>query len=137
MIEAAEATEDAARILADTTGGQAEIGSLLMHALELFDQAGATTDVARVEQSLRGIGVRRGVTGARRRPATGWASLTDTERAVVTLAAQGLTNREIADRLFVSHRTVGSHLANVFGKVGISSRVELAGAVAGGALAQT
>lgn len=63
--------------------------------------------------------------GGRARPASGWASLTPTERRVVDLAVDGLTNREIGERLFVSPRTVQAHLLRVFPKLGISSRRQL------------
>ncbi|OBK31027.1 transcriptional regulator [Mycobacterium asiaticum] len=69
--------------------------------------------------------VRRG-RGERKRPASGWASLTPTERDVVRLVAEGLANNEIAARLFVSRRTVQTHLTHVYAKLGISSRVQLA-----------
>jgi pimeloyl-ACP methyl ester carboxylesterase/DNA-binding CsgD family transcriptional regulator len=62
----------------------------------------------------------------RRRPGVGWESLTDAELDVVRLVAEGLTNREIAARLFVSPRTVQTHLAHVFAKLGLSHRAELA-----------
>jgi DNA-binding CsgD family transcriptional regulator len=60
------------------------------------------------------------------RPASGWASLTDTERDVATLVAQGLTNPQVAGRMFISPHTVKFHLAQVFRKLDIGSRVELA-----------
>jgi DNA-binding CsgD family transcriptional regulator len=63
--------------------------------------------------------------GGRARPPSGWASLTPTERRVVELAAEGFTNREISERLFVSPRTVQAHLLRVFPKLGISSRRQL------------
>ncbi len=69
--------------------------------------------------------VRRG-RGERKRPATGWASLTPTERDVVRLVAEGLANNEIATRLFISRRTVQTHLTHVYAKLGLSSRVQLA-----------
>lgn len=69
--------------------------------------------------------VRRG-RGERKRPATGWASLTPTERDVVRLVAEGLANSEIAARLFISRRTVQTHLTHVYAKLSISSRVQLA-----------
>jgi DNA-binding CsgD family transcriptional regulator len=56
----------------------------------------------------------------------GWAALTTSELAVARLVAEGLTNREVAERLFVSPHTVNSHLRHVFSKLGINSRVELA-----------
>jgi pimeloyl-ACP methyl ester carboxylesterase/DNA-binding CsgD family transcriptional regulator len=62
----------------------------------------------------------------RRRPAAGWESLTDAELDVVRLVAEGLTNREIAARLFVSPRTVQTHLGHVFAKLGLSHRAEVA-----------
>ena len=60
---------------------------------------------------------------------TGWAALTRAEAEVARLAAEGLTNREIAQRLFVSHRTVQTHLSHVFSKLELGSRRELIGAM--------
>ncbi len=64
--------------------------------------------------------------GERKRPAGGWASLTPAERDVVRLVSEGLGNNDIATRLFVSPRTVQSHLTHVYAKLGLSSRVQLA-----------
>jgi DNA-binding CsgD family transcriptional regulator len=64
--------------------------------------------------------------GERRRPASGWASLTPAELDVVRLVSEGLGNKDIAARLFVSPRTVQSHLTRVYTKLGLSSRVQLA-----------
>jgi DNA-binding CsgD family transcriptional regulator len=61
-----------------------------------------------------------------RRETTGWESLTPTERAVVELLLEGGTNRVIGDRLGVSRRTVETHLAHVFLKLGVDSRVSVA-----------
>jgi predicted ATPase/class 3 adenylate cyclase/DNA-binding CsgD family transcriptional regulator len=69
--------------------------------------------------------------GERKRPSTGWASLTPTERDVARLVADGLANNEIAARLFISRRTVQTHLTHVYAKLGINSRVQLAQEVAG------
>ncbi len=63
--------------------------------------------------------------GQRNRPTSGWASLTPTERDVVRLVTEGLANNDIATRLFVSPRTVQSHLTHVYTKLGLSSRVQL------------
>jgi DNA-binding CsgD family transcriptional regulator len=63
--------------------------------------------------------------GPRRRPTTGWASLTKAERDVALLAAQGLTNAEVGQRLFISPRTAKAHLAHIFAKLGITSRRQL------------
>ncbi len=63
--------------------------------------------------------------GQRKRPTSGWASLTPTERDVVRLVSEGLANNDIATRLFVSPRTVQTHLTHVYTKLGLSSRVQL------------
>ncbi|TCC27555.1 helix-turn-helix transcriptional regulator [Kribbella speibonae] len=64
--------------------------------------------------------------GARGRPSSGWASLTPTEEQVVALAVAGLSNPEIAERLFMSRGTVKTHLAHVYAKLNVSNRTELA-----------
>jgi predicted ATPase/DNA-binding CsgD family transcriptional regulator len=64
--------------------------------------------------------------GERKRPFSGWASLTPTELDVVRLVGEGLGNKDIAARLFVSHRTVQTHLTHVYTKLGVTSRVQLA-----------
>jgi DNA-binding CsgD family transcriptional regulator len=60
------------------------------------------------------------------RPRLGWLSLTPAERDVVGLVAEGLSNRQIADRLFLSRYTVETHLKHVFAKLTVESRAELA-----------
>jgi DNA-binding CsgD family transcriptional regulator len=67
----------------------------------------------------------------RSRPLLGLGSLTDTERTVANLVAEGLTNRQIAERVFISRHTVDFHLRSIFRKVGVASRVELARQVIG------
>ena len=64
--------------------------------------------------------------GERKRPTSGWGSLTPTEREVVRLVSEGLPNKDIAARLFISSRTVESHLTHVYTKLGLTSRVQLA-----------
>jgi DNA-binding NarL/FixJ family response regulator len=64
----------------------------------------------------------------RREPAT--ANLTNTERSVVELVTEGLTNREAAERLFLSDHTVGFHLRSIFHKLDVTSRVDLARLIA-------
>jgi DNA-binding CsgD family transcriptional regulator len=63
--------------------------------------------------------------GERKRPTSGWASLTPTEHDVVRLVTEGLANKDIATRLFVSPRTVQAHLTHVYTKLGLASRVQL------------
>jgi predicted ATPase/class 3 adenylate cyclase/DNA-binding CsgD family transcriptional regulator len=64
--------------------------------------------------------------GERKRPARGWESLSPAELRVVQLVAEGLTNPQIGERLFISRRTVQAHLSHVFAKLGVGSRAELA-----------
>lgn len=64
--------------------------------------------------------------GTRRRPSTGWGSLTPTELDIVRLIIDGLNNPEVADRLFMSRETVKTHLSHVYAKLGIANRTELA-----------
>jgi DNA-binding CsgD family transcriptional regulator len=105
--------------------GTADSGiEALTQALVLFARAGATRDAARLRSHLRALGIRRRVARAEK-PATGWAAMTESELAVAELAANGLTNREIAERLFVSPHTVNSHMRQVFAKLEVKSRVDL------------
>ena len=94
-------------------------------ALALFAEAGAAWDVGRVRGRLRDHGVRRRLV-PRERAETGWEAMTDSELAVARLVAQGLTNREVAEQLFVSPHTVSSHLRSIFAKLEINSRLALA-----------
>lgn len=64
--------------------------------------------------------------GERKRPSRGWESLTPTELRVVDLVAEGLTNPQIGQRMFISRGTVKVHLSHIFAKLNIASRAELA-----------
>jgi DNA-binding CsgD family transcriptional regulator len=96
----------------------------LTQALVLFARAGATRDAARLRSLLRGLGIRRRIATADK-PGKGWAAMTKSELAVAQLVTNGLTNREIAERLFVSPHTVNAHLRHVFAKLEVKSRVDL------------
>jgi DNA-binding CsgD family transcriptional regulator len=96
----------------------------LGRALELYVETRASRDEMRVRGRLRGLGVRRRLVSSKR-PETGWEALTESELAVVRLVAEGMTNREVANQLYVSPHTVSTHLRHAFSKLGINSRVEL------------
>jgi DNA-binding CsgD family transcriptional regulator len=98
----------------------------LKEALGGYGRVGADRDQARVRRRLRQLGIRRRHwTTPADRPDTGWGSLTDTERAVAGLVAQGLNNGQVAARMYISTHTVAHHLRQAFRKLGIASRVEL------------
>jgi DNA-binding CsgD family transcriptional regulator len=125
VFDRALACEDAARATG-RAGGLADATALFEEALAVYDQVGAQRDMARALASMRELGIGRKRRGARKRPESGWESLTPSELEVVRLTAEGLTNPEIGQRLYISRRTVQTHLAHAFRKLDISSRVELA-----------
>jgi predicted ATPase/class 3 adenylate cyclase/DNA-binding CsgD family transcriptional regulator len=87
-----------------------------------FDAAWAEGEALSIEEAI--AYAQRG-RGERKRPASGWGSLTPAERDVARLICEGLANKEIATRLFVSPRTVQAHLSHIYAKLGITSRVQL------------
>ena len=126
LLRAAGRPLEAARAAEDAAGMGGEDRELLEWAAETYGRCGAPRDLARVEAALRALGVRRGVRGRRRRPATGWEALTETELKVVRLVAERLTNPEIAGRMFISRRTVQTHVSHALAKLGVATRRELA-----------
>jgi DNA-binding CsgD family transcriptional regulator len=92
----------------------------LRAALETLDRLGAEPWAQRARNELRATGI-----ATTTRPDTRTAALTAQERQIATLAATGLTNKQIGERLFLSHRTVGAHLHRAFPKLGITSRAAL------------
>jgi DNA-binding CsgD family transcriptional regulator len=127
-LELADACEDASVAYA-RHGDPDRARPLLEQALAIYERLDAGRDLARAEAALRQAGLRRGRRGPRGRPASGWASLTPAEHAVADLVADGLTNPQIGDRLFISRRTVQAHLVHVFAKLDIASRAQLAAQV--------
>jgi DNA-binding CsgD family transcriptional regulator len=118
------AAEDAAVLLIET-GREVEGRRLFDQAMGIFERLGATRHARRAAARARALGIRNGVRGARRRPTAGADSLTGTEQRVLALLREGLTNGDIASRLFVSRRTVETHVSHVLAKLGASSRREL------------
>jgi DNA-binding CsgD family transcriptional regulator len=97
---------------------------VLREGMELAHQCGATPLADRAVDALRAAGAR-----PRRRAGSGADALTVSERRVAELAAGGVSNKEIAQSLFVTLRTVELHLSNAYSKLGIRSRHELGGAL--------
>ncbi|MDX6552257.1 MAG: hypothetical protein QOH74_745, partial [Gaiellales bacterium] len=121
----AVACERAGAALADH-GQRDDARALMQEAVAVYERLGAQRDQRRAAAVMRQLGFRRGSRTPHTRAATGWDALTATERQVASLAAAGLTNPEIGARLFISRRTVQTHLSHVFAKLAVRSRVELA-----------
>ncbi|MGW4596267.1 helix-turn-helix transcriptional regulator [Streptomyces sp. NPDC004457] len=92
---------------------------------ELASASGALRDHDRIMRRLRQFGVRTAAPLHHTTGAPGWENLTESERKLIPLVVEGLTNRAIADRLYVSVHTVNTHMKHIFTKLGINTRVEL------------
>jgi DNA-binding CsgD family transcriptional regulator len=124
-LDLALAAEDAGRALAQA-GEASRARDFLDQAVAGYERLDASRDLARTEAVLRDLGIHRGRRGPRNRPKHGWPSLTETELTVAGLVAEGLSNPQIGERLYVSRRTVQTHLAHIFAKLDITSRAQLA-----------
>ena len=123
-LDLAAAREELA-IAALSVGDRATALTLLDAAAEVYTAARYTLDLRRLAARARAFGVRRGSRSPHRTATTGWASVTPAERRVLDLLILGRTSRQIADALFVSPRTVESHLARLFRKLGVRTRTAL------------
>jgi DNA-binding CsgD family transcriptional regulator len=119
----AAAAEDAGSELA-RSGRSDEAVDQLNAAFDTYMQHEALGDARRVGRELRRLGVERRIV-SQPRAKTGWDSLTDSELKVVSLIAEGVTNRAVAAQLHLSPHTVKTHLRNAFAKLGVNSRAEL------------
>jgi DNA-binding CsgD family transcriptional regulator len=119
------ALENAAVLLAGTGDAQAA-RTAYRKAIDTFADLDAAWDIRRADSRLRPLGVRRGSRGPRQRPATGWEALTPAELNVAVRVAEGHSNPDIAADLFLSRRTVQSHVSHVLAKLGAHSRVDIA-----------
>ena len=125
-IELAATCEDAGAALL-RAGRDADAAAVLDEAAAVHLECGAVAHLARVEVLLRSHGIRR----RRRRPSVathGWEALSPTERSVVDLVAQGMTNTRIGAHLYISRRTVETHVSHIFRKLGVTNRAQLAAA---------
>ncbi len=95
-------------------------------AVETYTSLGAVTDVARLQARFRAHGIRRGPRAKHRQARSGWDSLTPTESKIAALVERGLSNPEIAAQLFLSRRTVATHVSHILKKLDVHSRIDIA-----------
>jgi DNA-binding NarL/FixJ family response regulator len=124
-LELAEALEDLA-VVCGSRDESVPARAALREAVDLYTGLGADWDILRADARTRPFGVRRGRPGTRRRPASGWDALTSTELKIAYLVAEGLSNPDIGARMFVSWRTVRTHISSIMAKLGVHSRLEIA-----------
>ncbi|MGD0312899.1 MAG: LuxR C-terminal-related transcriptional regulator [Acidimicrobiales bacterium] len=119
----ASALEDLGKILSQR-GDTAMAVDVLDEALTVTSRVGADWDASRIRARMRRLGVRR-QSSQSGKPKAGLGSLTRSEVAVGRLAAEGNTDKQIAEKLFISPHTAHTHLRHIFEKLGINSRVHL------------
>jgi DNA-binding CsgD family transcriptional regulator len=100
--------------------------SAFTRAVEIYASLGAATDVARLQARFRAHGIRRSPRSKHRRARSGWDSLTPTETKIAALVEGGLSNPEIAAKLFLSRRTVATHVSHILKKLDVNSRIDIA-----------
>jgi DNA-binding NarL/FixJ family response regulator len=132
VLRASQAQEYAAQALA-RAGDTAAARTALDLAVRGYQALGAHRDLARAQQRMRLLGVARSGRERRGRPTSGWDALTATERHIAAQVGAGHSNRAIAEQMFLSPRTVQTHVSRILAKMQLASRVELAVVVAQGA----
>jgi DNA-binding CsgD family transcriptional regulator len=121
----AQALEAAGVALAnsdDMTGARTHFSD----AFSVYETLGADWDLARTQARFRTYGIRRGPRAQHRRSIRGWDSLTPTELKVAGLVAKGMSNPQIAADLFLSRRTVQTHVSHILAKLNLNSRTDIA-----------
>jgi DNA-binding CsgD family transcriptional regulator len=138
LLAAAECYDDASRPLLrakalETAAGEfvdaddrVQARGAFTRAVEVYTSLGAAADVARLQATFRAHGIRRGPHARHRRAQSGWESLTATEIKIAAFVEEGLSNPEIAGRLLLSRRTVGTHVSHILRKLGVHSRTDIA-----------
>jgi len=121
----AKALEAAARCLV-SNGDRAPARAAFIQAVEIYTALGATADVAKIQARFRAHGIRRGPHAKHRQARSGWESLTPAEVKVAQLVQDGLSNPEIAAHLFLSRRTVATHVSHILKKLNVNSRTDIA-----------
>ena len=137
---AQESFEESARLLGAAAAGRERLGTvrvppepefwatIALRAREalgedVYQSAVAAGAAMEIDEA---VAYARRARGERKRPSSGWDSLTPTELEVVRQVVAGLTNAEIGKRMFISRGTAKTHLSHIFGKLGIASRSQLA-----------
>ncbi|MEJ3746415.1 AAA family ATPase [Actinomycetes bacterium KLBMP 9797] len=125
-VDLAGALEDLAAVLA-ARGQAAEAKTALDEAIDRYQGLDAGWNIRRATTRLRQLGVRRGVRGRRPvRATSGWEALTPTELRIAGLVANGRSTPDIGQDLYLSRRTVQTHISHILAKLGVRSRVEIA-----------
>jgi DNA-binding CsgD family transcriptional regulator len=138
LLAAAECYGDAGRALLSAKALEAAAGEFIdgddrdqaraafTRAVEIYASLGAATDVARLQTRFRAHGIRRGPRAKHRQARSGWDSLTPAEIKIAALVEAGLSNPDIAAKLFLSRRTVGTHVSHILKKLDVHSRIDIA-----------
>lgn len=121
----AQALEAAAGVFLDR-GDRGPARTAFTRSLDLYAALGAARDVARLQAMFRAHGIRRAPRVKHRKARRGWDSLTPTEVKITEMVAQGLSNPQIAAKLFLSRRTVGTHVSHILSKLDVNSRIDIA-----------
>ena len=138
LLAAAECYDDASRPLLRAkaleaaagefvgTGDRGQARSAFTQAVEVYTSLGAAADAAQLQATFRAHGIRRGPRAKHRQARSGWDSLTPTETKIAAFVEEGLSNPEIAARLMLSRRTVGTHVSHILKKLDVHSRTDIA-----------
>jgi DNA-binding CsgD family transcriptional regulator len=121
----AKALEAAAEHFIDA-GDREQARPAFTEATEVYTALGAAADAARLQAAFRAHGMRRGPHSKHRQARSGWDSLTPTESKIAALVEEGLSNPEIAAKLLLSRRTVGTHVSHILKKLDVHSRIDIA-----------
>ncbi len=108
------------------SGDRDQARAAFTRAVEVYTSLGAAADAARLQAMFRAHGIRRGPHVKHRRARSGWDSLTPTELKIAAFVEEGLSNPEIASRLLLSRRTVGTHVSHILKKLDVHSRTDIA-----------
>jgi DNA-binding CsgD family transcriptional regulator/tetratricopeptide (TPR) repeat protein len=138
LLQAAERYGDARRPLSQAKSLDAAAGIFVLahdrdraraafsSSVGIYSSLGATHEVARLEATFRGHGIRRGPRAKHTKARSGWESLTPTEAKVAAHVEAGMSNPEIAAKLFLSPRTVATHVSHILKKLDMHTRTDIA-----------